>query len=316
MLYLDYSRKQGEWVPNQFGGRENLEAVEFMKELNAVVYGRNPDVMMVAEESTAWPGVSRPVHLGGLGFGFKWNMGWMHDTLSYVARDPIHRRYHHNELTFGLMYAWSENFVLPLSHDEVVHGKRSLIDKMPGDRWQKFANLRALYGYMWAHPGKQLLFMGGEFGQWREWSEERELDWYVLAEDDHAGLQRMIGDLNRIYRDIPALWQRDTDPEGFQWIDANNADENVLTFLRRGEEGVPPLVCLCNFAPVPRRLRTGLPVPGAYQEVLNTDADTYGGGNVGNFGEVVASDMPWHGQPASAEVTIPPLGTLWLLPRG
>jgi 1,4-alpha-glucan branching enzyme len=315
MLYLDYSREEGEWIPNAYGGRENLEAVEFMKELNSVVYGRNPDVMMIAEESTAWPGVSRPSHLGGLGFGFKWNMGWMHDTLAYLARDPIHRRFHHNELTFGLMYAWSENFVLPLSHDEVVHGKRSMLDKMPGDRWQKFANLRALYGFMWAHPGKQLLFMGSEFGQWREWSEERSLDWHLLAEADHAGLQRMVADLNARYRDLPALWQRDTDPEGFQWIDANNADDNVLAFLRRGTSDVPPLVCLCNFSANARTLRTGLPELAVYDEILNTDAEIYGGGNVGNMGQVEAEDTSWHGQPASAEVTIPPLATLWLTPR-
>jgi 1,4-alpha-glucan branching enzyme len=212
MLYLDYSRKEGEWVPNEHGGRENLEAVSFLQELNATVYGRNPHAMMIAEESTAWPGVTRPVHLGGLGFGFKWNMGWMHDTLSYMGRDPVYRRFHHHEMTFGLMYAWSENFVLPLSHDEVVHGKRSMLDKMPGDRWQKFANLRALYGWMWAHPGKQLLFMGGEFGQWREWTEERSLDWHLLEEGDHAGLQRLVGDLNAVYRRQPALWRRDTEP--------------------------------------------------------------------------------------------------------
>jgi 1,4-alpha-glucan branching enzyme len=312
MLYLDYSRQEGEWVPNPFGGRENLEAIDFMKELNAVVYGRNPDVLMIAEESTAWPGVTRPTHLGGLGFGMKWNMGWMHDTLSYFSRDAVHRRYHHNELTFSMMYAWSENFVLPLSHDEIVHGKRSLADKMPGDRWQKFANLRALYGYMWAHPGKQLLFMGGEFGQWREWSEERELDWHVLHEPDHRGLMRLVGDLNARYRESPALWQRDSEPDSFQWIDANNADDNVISFIRWDRDGAHPLLCLCNFSPVPRRQRFGLPREGEYVEVLNTDAEAYGGGNVGNFGLVKAEDVPWHGQPASAEVTLPPLGTVWL----
>jgi 1,4-alpha-glucan branching enzyme len=313
MLYLDYSRKEGEWVPNRFGGRENLEAVDFLKELNAVVYSRNPGVSMIAEESTAWPGVSRPVYLGGLGFGFKWNMGWMHDTLSYFAHDPIHRRFHHHELTFALVYAWSEHFILPLSHDEVVHGKRSMLDKMPGDRWQKFANLRALYGYMWAHPGKQLLFMGGEFGQWREWGEARELDWYLLDEPDHAGLQRLVGDLNACYRTLPALYQRDNEPEGFSWIDANNADDNVLGFVRYGREGAP-VVCLSNFSPVTRRLRMGLPAVAAYEEILNTDAGVYGGGNVGNYGAVQAEDVSWHGLPASAEVTLPPLATVWLRP--
>jgi 1,4-alpha-glucan branching enzyme len=315
MLYLDYSRREGEWVPNEFGGRENLEAVEFLKQLNTVVYGRNPHVMTIAEESTAWPAVSRPTYLGGLGFGFKWNMGWMHDNLSYFARDPIHRRYHHNELTFGLVYAWTENFMLPLSHDEVVHGKRSLLDKMPGDRWQKFANLRALYGYMWAHPGKQLLFMGGEFGQWREWSEERSLDWHLLSESDHEGLQRLVGELNARYREHPALWQRDADPGGFQWIDASNADENVLSFVRWDEDASQPVICLCNFASVPRHgFRVGLPRGGPWAEVFNTDAEVYGGSNVGNNGVVNADETSWHGQPASAEVTLPPLATVWLTP--
>ena len=314
MLYLDYSRKAGEWVPNQFGGRENLEAVEFLKEFNSVVYGRNPDVMTIAEESTAWPGVSRPAYLGGLGFGFKWNMGWMHDTLGYFSHDPIHRRWHHNELTFGLMYAWSENYMLPLSHDEVVHGKRSLLDKMAGDRWNKFANLRALYAWMWAHPGKQLLFMGGEIGQWREWSEVRELDWHLLAEPDHEGLRRLVADLNRTYRGIPALWERDGDPEGFEWIDANNADENMLSFVRYGETG-QPLVCIANLAPVPRyEVQIGMPVTGVYDEVLNTDAGVYGGSGVGNLGTVTAEQTPWHGMPASAKVNLPPMGAVWLVP--
>ncbi|MPZ74674.1 MAG: 1,4-alpha-glucan branching protein GlgB, partial [Nitriliruptorales bacterium] len=316
MLYLDYSRPEGEWVPNEYGGRENIEAVEFLKEFNAVVYGRNPGTMTIAEESTAWPGVTRPAHLGGLGFGFKWNMGWMHDTLDYFAHDPIHRRYHHNQLTFGLVYAWGENYVLPLSHDEVVHGKRSLLDKMAGDRWQKFANLRTLYAWMWAHPGKQLLFMGSEFGQWREWSEVRELDWYVLGEPDHQGLLHLVRDLNRVYRDQPALWQRDNDSSGFEWIDANNADENVLSFVRRGDNGTH-LVCVVNLAPVLRTgIRMGTPVAGVYDEVFNTDAETYGGSGVGNMGSVTAEATPWHGMPASAEVTLPPLGGLWFVPRG
>jgi 1,4-alpha-glucan branching enzyme len=315
MLYLDYSREEGEWVPNAYGGNENLEAIDFLKETSRTVYGRNPGALLIAEESTAWPGVSRPVHLGGLGFGFKWNMGWMHDTLSYLARDPIHRRYHHNELTFGLLYAWSENYVLPLSHDEVVHGKRSLLDKMPGDRWQKFANLRALYAYMWAHPGKQLLFMGGEFGQWREWSESRELDWNLLDEPDHHGLRQLVGDLNRAYRDQPSLWERDVDPEGFQWIDANNADNNLLSFARYAED-TSPLVCIVNLSPVPHEgQRFGLPREGRWREIMNTDAGAYGGGNLGNMGTITAEREPWHGMTASAQVFVPPLATLWLTPE-
>jgi 1,4-alpha-glucan branching enzyme len=315
MLYLDYSREEGEWVPNAYGGNENLEAIEFLKETATTVYGRNPGALLIAEESTAWPGVSRPVHLGGLGFGFKWNMGWMHDTLSYFARDPIHRRFHHNELTFGLLYAWSENYVLPLSHDEVVHGKRSLLDKMPGDRWQKFANLRALYGYMWAHPGKQLLFMGGEFGQWREWSDDRPLDWDLLAEADHRGLRHLVGDLNHSYRELPALWERDHDPQGFRWIDANNADANLLSFVRYGADG-QPLVCIVNLSPIPRGdQRFGMPQAGRWRERLNTDAESYGGGNLGNLGAIEATDEPWHGMTASAMVFVPPLATLWLVPE-
>jgi 1,4-alpha-glucan branching enzyme len=314
MLYLDYSRSEGQWIANEYGGNENIEAIEFLKSLNATVYGRNPGVMTIAEESTAWPGVSRPAHLGGLGFGFKWNMGWMHDTLSYFARDPIHRRHHHHELTFGLLYAWSENYVLPLSHDEVVHGKRSLLDKMPGDRWQKFANLRALYGYMWAHPGKPLLFMGAEFGQWREWSEGRELDWYLLEDHDHAGLMRLVGDLNHTYRALPALWSRDTDPEGFEWIDADNADENVIAFARWSQDEAP-LVCVANLSPIPRTgYRVGLPSAGRWRELLNTDAGIYGGSNVGNLGQVEAEDAPFHNRPASAVLSLPPLGTIWLVP--
>jgi 1,4-alpha-glucan branching enzyme len=314
MLYLDYSRSEGEWVPNEYGGRENLEAVQFVQELNRVVFGRNPHALMIAEESTAWPGVTKPVHLGGLGFGFKWNMGWMHDTLSYFARDAIYRRFHHDELTFGMVYAWSEHFILPLSHDEVVHGKRSLLDKMPGDRWQKFANLRALYAWMWAHPGKQLLFMGGEFGQWREWSEERELDWYVRDEHDHAGLERLLGDLNHTYRSQPALWRRDHEPAGFQWIDPNNAEDSVLSFIRHSDGDHPPLVCVTNLAPVPREhMRIGLPQPGRWREAVNTDAEPYGGGNIGNLGVIEAIDLPWHGLPASAEIVCPPLATLWLV---
>jgi 1,4-alpha-glucan branching enzyme len=316
MLYLDYSRHEGEWMPNVYGGRENLDAVNFLKELNAVAYGRNPGVTTIAEESTAWPGVSRPTYLGGLGFGFKWNMGWMHDTLSYFSKDPAYRRYHHNQLTFGMLYAWSENYILPLSHDEVVHGKRSLLNKMPGDRWQKFANLRALYAWMWAHPGKQLLFMGGEFGQWNEWYEGRELDWYLVNEADHAGLMRLIADLNHTYRAQPALWERDAESSGFQWIDANNADDNVLAFLRYGEPGTRPLACVANMCPVPRcGFRIGLPTPGVWEELINTDAHVYTGSDVGNWGSVTAEPIEWHGLPASAEFTLPPLATLWFTPR-
>jgi 1,4-alpha-glucan branching enzyme len=312
MLYLDYSRQPGEWVPNAFGGRENLEAVAFLKELNTVVYGRNPDVMLIAEESTAWPGVSRPTHLGGLGFGFKWNMGWMHDTLSYLSRDPVHRRWHHSQLTFGLMYAFGENFILPLSHDEVVHLKGSLLEKMAGDRRAKFANLRALYGYMWAHPGKQLLFMGGEFGQWREWAEQGELDWFLLEEPEHAGVQTLVADLNSRYRQLPALWRLDGESSGFAWIDANDADNNVVSFIRAADTDEPVVVCVSNFAAVPHRLRVGLPRPARYREILNTDSAAYGGGNSGNFGSVKAEPVGWHGQPASAILTLPPLATLWL----
>jgi 1,4-alpha-glucan branching enzyme len=320
MLYLDYSRREGEWVPNQFGGREDLEAVAFLKELNEVLYGREPGILSIAEESTAWPGVSRPTYLGGLGFGFKWNMGWMHDTLSYFQQDPIYRRYHHHELTFSLMYAFSENFVLPLSHDEVVHGKGSLYTKMPGDRWQKFANLRALYGYMWAHPGKKLLFMGGEFAQEREWSHERSLDWHLLEQPGHAGIQALIRDLNHTYRVQAALWQRDGDAEAFWWLEANDADANVLAFARAGavdvDAGEPPVVVVvANLSPVPRYgYRLGLPRSGRWREALNTDSAHYGGGDVGNLGGVDAEAIPWHGQPMSAEVTLPPLATIWLTP--
>lgn len=315
MLYLDYSRAEGQWVPNPFGGRENLAAVEFVMELNQAVHERNPGALTIAEESTAWPGVTRSDQIGGLGFSFKWNMGWMHDTLTYFSRDPVHRRFHHNELTFGLMYAWSEQFVLPLSHDEVVHGKGSLLNKMPGDRWQQFANLRALYAWMWAHPGKPLLFMGGEFGQLQEWSEQRSLDWDLLQHPDHGGLHRMVSDLNAAYCAQPALWQYDDRPQGFQWIDANDADHNFLAFVRWGEDASAPVVCIANLSPVPRHdVRVGLPYPGPWQELLNTDSAIYGGSNMGNLGGLTASDQPWHGLPASAEVTLPPLAVLWFTP--
>jgi 1,4-alpha-glucan branching enzyme len=314
MLYLDYSRKDGEWTPNQYGGRENLDAISFLQEVNATCYKRVPGIAMIAEESTAWPGVTRPVHLGGLGFGLKWNMGWMHDTLSYFQHDPIHRQYHHNELTFSLIYAFSENFILPLSHDEVVHGKGSLLGKMPGDEWRRFAGLRSLFAYMWAHPGKQLLFMGSEFGQGSEWSADRGLDWWVLDFDGHSGLQRLSRDLNHAYRATPALWQLDTSGEGFSWIDANDAQGNVLSFLRFSASG-EPLACVANFSAMPRyKYQVGLPVAGRWREILNTDAGTYAGSGVGNLGGIEATEEPWHGRPASAELTLPPLGVLWLVP--
>jgi 1,4-alpha-glucan branching enzyme len=315
MLYLDYSRRPGEWVPNAFGGNEDLEAIAFLKELNEVLHRREPGIVAVAEESTAWPGVSRPTYVGGLGFGFKWNMGWMHDTLDYFARDPVHRRYHHHQLTFSLMYAFSENFVLPLSHDEVVHGKRSLLAKMPGDPWQRLANLRALYAYMWAHPGKKLLFMGGELGQEREWSHERSLDWHLLERAGHAGVQELVRDLNRLYRAEPALWEVDFEPTGFRWLEANDAAGNVLVFMRLARNGRRKLVCACNLSPVARTgYRVGFPEPGRWRELLNTDSGYYGGSGVGNLGGVVAEERPWHDEPYSAEVTLPPLGVVWLVP--
>jgi 1,4-alpha-glucan branching enzyme len=324
MLYLDYSRREGEWVPNRLGGRENLDAISFLQEVNATCYKRVPGIMMIAEESTAWGGVSRPTSQGGLGFGFKWNMGWMNDTLEYVKLDPIYRQYHHNELTFSLVYAYSENFILPLSHDEVVHGKGSLVGKMPGDEWRRFAGLRALLGYMWAHPGKQLLFMGCEFGQQSEWSEERGLDWWVLEYGVHSGVQRLVRDMNRVYTSSPALWSQDAAPDGFSWIDANDAAGNVLSFLRYGSAlpgaglsgpVLPTLACIANFSAMPHTAyRVGLPKPGRWREVLNTDAATYGGSGVGNLGAVYAVPEPWNGKPASATIAVPPLGVVWLVP--
>jgi 1,4-alpha-glucan branching enzyme len=315
MLYLDYSREEGQWVPNQFGGNEDLDAVSFLKELNEVVYGREPGVISAAEESTAWPGVSRPTYLGGLGFGFKWNMGWMHDTLAYFQQDPVHRRWHHHELTFSLVYAFTENFILPLSHDEVVHGKGSLVDKMPGDWWQKRANLRALYAYMWAHPGKKLLFMGQEFAQGQEWSESRSLDWHLLENSDHAGIQRLVRDLNHVYRDEPALWELDFDPSGFYWVEANDAANNIVAFARRNAEGDRVVVFVANLSPVPRTgYRLGLPKSGHWREAVNTDSSFYGGSDTGNYGGVEAEPLGWMGQPYSAEITLPPLAALWLVP--
>ena len=315
MLYLDYSRKEGEWIPNHHGGRENLEAVGFLRELNEVVYAEHPGAMMIAEESTAWPGVSRPVYLGGLGFGFKWNMGWMHDSLEYFTKDSVYRRYHHNQLTFGLLYAFSENFILPLSHDEVVHGKGSLLNKMPGDRWQKAANLRALFGWMWAHPGKQLLFMGGELAQSAEWNHNSSLDWHLLEFPEHRGVQDLVRALNREYKALPALWERDYTADGFRWIDASDVDSNVLSFLRIGADGEQVLACVANLAPVTREgYRVGLPKAGRWREILNTDASAFGGSGAGNAGVVEAEGGPWHGLSHSATLVLPPLAVLWLVP--
>ncbi len=318
MIYLDYSRDEGEWTPNIYGGRENLEAIDFLKEMNATCYKRSPGIMTIAEESTAWPGVTRPTHLGGLGFGFKWNMGWMHDTLNYLSHEPLFRGYHHHEITFSMVYAYSENYVLPLSHDEVVHGKGSLLGKMPGDEWKRFAGLRALLAYMWAHPGKQLLFMGQEFGQGAEWAEQRSLDWWLLdkAEDNyHLGMQRLVRDLNGAYTSTPALWNLDASPEGFGWIDADDVAGNVISFLRYAQDG-SPLVCVVNFSGMPHEdYRIGLPRAGRWRELVNTDAYDYGGSGVGNLGEVHAHQEPWHGQPASAALRVPPLGAVWLAPE-
>jgi 1,4-alpha-glucan branching enzyme len=316
MLYLDYSREDGEWVPNEFGGRENLEAVEFLKRMNELAYGREPGATTAAEESTAWPGVSRPTYLGGLGFGFKWNMGWMHDTLTYFQKDPVYRRFHHHTLTFSLMYAFSENFVLPLSHDEVVHGKRSLLDKMPGDRWQKFANLRSLYAYMWAHPGKKLLFMGGELAEWEEWNYDGSLHWNLLEYPEHQGVQSLVRDLNRAYRAEPALYEVDFDPSGFRWLEPNDAANNVLAFARLDAKGERPVVCVLNLSPVPRYdYRVGMPVCCRWRELVNTDSAFYGGSGVGNLGGVEAEPVPWHDQPFSASVTLPPLAAVWFVPE-
>jgi len=327
MLYLDYSREDGQWQPNKYGGRENLEAVQFLQEMNGTVYKRVPGAITIAEESTSWEGVTRPTSAGGLGFGFKWNMGWMHDSLAYLAHDPVHRAYHHNEMTFSMVYAYSENYVLPLSHDEVVHGKGSLLRKMPGDRWQQLANLRAYLALMWAHPGKQLIFMGIELGQEAEWAEARELDWWLLDHPEHSGVQALVRDLNRVYADSPALWRRDSDSAGFAWIDANDAARNVFSFLRRGDgsaaggstgsagggDGSADLVCIANFAALPHQgFRIGLPSTGRWEEVLNTDATTYTGSGVGNLGAVEAVPGEWSGQPAHADLVVPPLATIWL----
>jgi 1,4-alpha-glucan branching enzyme len=313
MLYRDYSRKAGEWVPNVHGGRENLEAISFLKRMNEVVGIERPQAVTLAEESTAFPAVSRPTYLGGLGFHYKWNMGWMHDTLKYIARDPIHRPYHHGEITFSMVYAFNENFVLPISHDEVVHGKGSMLAKMPGDRWQKFANLRAYYGFMFGHPGKKLLFMGCEFAQEREWNHDRSLDWHLLADRAHAGVHRLVHDLNRLYRATPALHQRDFDGSGFEWIDHDDAQRSVLSFIRRGADPGRLIVVVVNFTPVVQHgYRIGVPQAGVYRERLNTDSEHYGGSNVGTrYGQVTAQDVPWHGRPHSLELTLPPLATVF-----
>ena len=314
MLYLDYGRREGEWIPNRFGGRENLEAVEFLKQLNLAVYRDHPDTQTIAEESTAWPMVSRPVYLGGLGFGLKWNMGWMHDTLAYFQQDPVHRKYHHSRLTFSLWYAFTENFVLPLSHDEVVHGKGALIGKMPGDEWQQFASLRLLFGYMWTHPGKKLLFMGGEIGQRREWQHDASLEWHVLQYPLHAGVQHWVRDLNRLYRSTPALYELDFIEAGFSWVDCDDADVSVISFLRRSASGALALI-VCNFTPVPRpHYRVGVPRGGRWHERLNSDAADYGGSGQGNLGALDAEPQGEHGHPHSLALRLPPLAVLILTP--
>ncbi|MGB0866032.1 MAG: 1,4-alpha-glucan branching enzyme, partial [Granulosicoccaceae bacterium] len=315
MLYLDYSRKDGEWVPNEHGGNQNLEAIALLQKTNTELYGDFPDIMTVAEESTAWPGVSKPVDAGGLGFGYKWNMGWMNDTLRYMGRDPIHRKHHHNELTFGLVYAFDENFILPLSHDEVVHGKGSMIGKMPGDDWQKFANLRAYYGFMWAHPGKKLLFQGCEFAQRAEWNHDQSLDWHLLEEQHHAGVQSLVRDLNHLYREIPALHQLDCQANGFRWLDHGNAEESVLAFERTDETGEAVIV-ICNFTPTPRYgMRFGVCKAGFWNERLNTNAECYGGSGMGNAGGVASFSIPWQNHAQSIEITVPPLATIILQPK-
>jgi 1,4-alpha-glucan branching enzyme len=315
MLYLDYSRKPGEWIPNAYGGRENLDAIAFLRALNEDVYREYPDVQTYAEESTSWPMVSRPLYVGGLGFGLKWDLGWMHDTLHYLRHDPVHRKYHHNELTFRTMYAGSENFVLPLSHDEVVHGKGSLLDKMAGTDRARFANLRLLLAWTYAQAGKKLLFMGAELAQTREWNHEQSLDWHLLGDERHAGVAALVRDLNRLYRDAGALHAGDCQPGGFEWIDCGDAENGVVSLLRRGREADPPVVAVFNFTPVLRGgYRVGLPAGGRWRELLNSDARAYGGGGAGNLGGVEAEPVPWHGRPASAALTIPPLAAVFLAP--
>lgn len=316
MLYLDYSREDGDWIPNKYGGRENLEAIDFLKTFNRTIHEEYPGFTTYAEESTAWPMVSRPVYLGGLGFDFKWNMGWMNDTLQYISKDPVHRKYHHNNLTFSLLYAFNENFILPFSHDEIVHGKRSMLDKMPGDDWQKFANLRLLYAYMTAHPGKKLLFMGGEIGQWHEWDHHASVQWHLLQYGSHLSLQNCVRDLNRIYRAYPAFYTIDFSWEGFEWIEYHDSEQSTLAFMRKSEVPDEEVVCLFNFTPIAREgYRVGMPAVGDYAEILNTDAEIYGGAGVGNSGCVTAEAQPWQSQPCSAVVRIPPLGAVFFKRR-
>ena len=315
MLYLDYSRKEGEWIPNQFGGRENLEAIDFLRRFNSEVYKEHPDVQTYAEESTAWPGVSKPTYVGGLGFGLKWDMGWMHDTLKYFSIDPIHRKFHHDHLTFRMLYSYHENFVLPLSHDEVVHGKGSLIGKMPGDEWQRFANLRLLFAYMYAQPGKKLLFMGCEFGQVAEWQHDHSLEWHVLQYPIHRGMQYWVEQLNRVYREQPALHQLDFDPFGFEWVDCNDTAASVISLLRKGKSEHETVLVVCNFTPVPREnYSVGVPFGGYWRELLNSDGADYGGSNLGNGGGVNAEAVPAHGRPFSVKLTLPPLAALFFKP--
>ncbi|MCJ7743108.1 MAG: 1,4-alpha-glucan branching protein GlgB, partial [Dehalococcoidales bacterium] len=317
MLYLDYSRKEGDWIPNQFGGRENLEAITFLRRLNEAIYQNYPDVQTIAEESTAWPMVSRPTYVGGLGFGLKWDMGWMHDTLYYMSRDSVHRKYHHNQLTFRQLYAYFENFVLPLSHDEVTHGNGSLLSKMPGDDWQKFANLRLLFGYMYAQSGKKLLFMGGEFGQWPEWQHEQSLDWHLLNYPRHAELKKWVEDLNGVYRREPALHELDCDGAGFEWIDCNDSQQSIISFIRRGKSTGDIILIVGNFTPVPRfNYRVGAPRGGFWQELLNSDAREYGGSGLGNLGGVEAEPISMHGRPGSLNIILPPLGILFFKNEG
>jgi 1,4-alpha-glucan branching enzyme len=313
MLYLDYSREEGQWLPNKYGGRENLEAISFLRKMNEVVHGVFPGVLTMAEESTSWPMVSRPTYTGGLGFSLKWNMGWMHDTLGYMSKDPIHRKYHQNDMTFGLLYAFSENFILPLSHDEVVHGKGSLLTRMAGDEWQKFANLRAYYGFMWAHPGKKLLFMGGEFGQWQEWNFDTSLEWAAVEAPNHLGVQRAVQDLNKLYLNEPALYENDFDQSGFEWIDASDKDNSVLSFIRKAKSSDEFLVIVCNFTPVPwYGYRVGVPHSGRYKELFNSDSDYYQGSNVGNGGGKTTELLPMHGYQQSLSLVLPPLATVML----
>ncbi|MFA9229134.1 MAG: 1,4-alpha-glucan branching protein GlgB [Microgenomates group bacterium] len=312
MLYRDYSRDAGQWVPNKDGGRENYEAIDLLKRMNVTTYGECPGIMTIAEESTAFAGVSRPVNHGGLGFGFKWNMGWMNDTLSYMQRDPIYRKHHHHQMTFGLHYAWSENYLLPISHDEVVHGKGSMLSKMPGSEAEQFANLRAYYGFMWAHPGKKLLFMGQEFAQRSEWNHEQSLDWHLLDHAPHRGMQALVRDLNKVYRETPALHVNDCRPEGFQWLESNDAEGSTYSWIRKGGAADAMVVVAVNMTPVERRVRVGLPLPGLWDEILNSDAEVYGGGNRGNLGGVNSEDIPWNGQEQSALVTLPPLTAIYL----